>query len=60
MGRKYTHHLFLKHLVLQSKILEIPTIISGLTFLAAATSIPDAVSSMAVARKGRLTGGCVG
>ena len=34
---------------------KIPTIISGLTFLAAATSIPDAVSSMAVARKG---GGC--
>eukprot|EP00439_Symbiodinium_sp_Y106_P066383 s1784_g10.t2 len=31
----------------------IPTIISGLTFLAAATSIPDAVSSMAVARKGQ-------
>ena len=33
---------------------QIPTIISGLTFLAAATSIPDAVSSMAVARKGGL------
>ena len=39
---------------------QIPTIISGLTFLAAATSIPDAVSSMAVARKGALPvfGGC--
>lgn len=34
-------------------IIGIPTIISGLTFLAAATSIPDAVSSMAVARKGQ-------
>ncbi|CAE7174831.1 SLC24A1 [Symbiodinium pilosum] len=34
-------------------VIGIPTIISGLTFLAAATSIPDAVSSMAVARKGQ-------
>eukprot|EP00442_Polarella_glacialis_P003124 CAMPEP_0115083972 /NCGR_PEP_ID=MMETSP0227-20121206/20945_1 /TAXON_ID=89957 /ORGANISM="Polarella glacialis, Strain CCMP 1383" /LENGTH=520 /DNA_ID=CAMNT_0002472615 /DNA_START=147 /DNA_END=1706 /DNA_ORIENTATION=- len=33
-------------------VLRIPTIIMGLTFLAAGTSIPDAVSSMAVARKG--------
>ena len=32
--------------------LQIPTIVSSVTFLAAATSIPDAVSSMAVARKG--------
>ena len=32
---------------------KIPTIVSSVTFLAAATSIPDAVSSMAVARKGR-------
>ena len=31
---------------------QIPTIVSSVTFLAAATSIPDAVSSMAVARKG--------
>ncbi|CAE7272178.1 SLC24A2 [Symbiodinium pilosum] len=31
----------------------IPTIVSSVTFLAAATSIPDAVSSMAVARKGQ-------
>ena len=34
-------------------VLQIPTIVSSVTFLAAATSIPDAVSSMAVARKGR-------
>eukprot|EP00437_Effrenium_voratum_P043291 CAMPEP_0181470234 /NCGR_PEP_ID=MMETSP1110-20121109/38444_1 /TAXON_ID=174948 /ORGANISM="Symbiodinium sp., Strain CCMP421" /LENGTH=589 /DNA_ID=CAMNT_0023595195 /DNA_START=88 /DNA_END=1858 /DNA_ORIENTATION=- len=34
-------------------VIGVPTIISGLTFLAAATSIPDAVSSMAVARKGQ-------
>mmetsp|Transcript_35718 Transcript_35718/g.79956 ORF Transcript_35718/g.79956 Transcript_35718/m.79956 type:complete len:555 (+) Transcript_35718:111-1775(+) len=33
--------------------LGIPTIVSSVTFLAAATSIPDAVSSMAVARKGQ-------
>ena len=39
-------------LKLTSFCLKVPTIISGLTFLAAATSIPDAVSSMAVARKG--------
>jgi len=36
-----------------ASIIGVPTIISGLTFLAAATSIPDAVSSMAVARKGQ-------
>lgn len=36
-----------------ASVIGIPTIISGLTFLAAATSIPDAVSSMAVARKGQ-------
>ncbi|CAE7580926.1 Slc24a2 [Symbiodinium natans] len=34
-------------------VLGIPTIVSSVTFLAAATSIPDAVSSMAVARKGQ-------
>ncbi|CAE7580928.1 Slc24a2 [Symbiodinium natans] len=34
-------------------VVGIPTIVSSVTFLAAATSIPDAVSSMAVARKGQ-------
>lgn len=34
-------------------VLTIPIIVSSATFLAAATSIPDAVSSMAVARKGQ-------
>lgn len=34
-------------------VIGIPTIVSSVTFLAAATSIPDAVSSMAVARKGQ-------
>lgn len=36
-----------------AKVIGIPTIVSSVTFLAAATSIPDAVSSMAVARKGQ-------
>lgn len=36
-----------------AKVIRIPTIVSSVTFLAAATSIPDAVSSMAVARKGQ-------
>mmetsp|Transcript_64172 Transcript_64172/g.150630 ORF Transcript_64172/g.150630 Transcript_64172/m.150630 type:complete len:549 (-) Transcript_64172:39-1685(-) len=36
-----------------TEVLTIPTIVSSVTFLAAATSIPDAVSSMAVARKGQ-------
>eukprot|EP00440_Ansanella_granifera_P027273 gb/GFBE01029623.1/.p1 GENE.gb/GFBE01029623.1/~~gb/GFBE01029623.1/.p1 ORF type:complete len:577 (+),score=136.24 gb/GFBE01029623.1/:1-1731(+) len=34
-------------------VIGVPTIIMGLTVLAAGTSIPDAVSSMAVARKGQ-------
>lgn len=34
-------------------VIGIPTILMGLTVLAAGTSIPDAVSSMAVARKGQ-------
>mmetsp|Transcript_90654 Transcript_90654/g.216451 ORF Transcript_90654/g.216451 Transcript_90654/m.216451 type:complete len:546 (+) Transcript_90654:123-1760(+) len=36
-----------------ASVIGIPTIVSSVTFLAAATSIPDAVSSMAVARKGQ-------
>ena len=38
---------------MNSPCLQIPIIVSSATFLAAATSIPDAVSSMAVARKGQ-------
>eukprot|EP00931_Biecheleriopsis_adriatica_P050778 TRINITY_DN29424_c0_g1_i1.p1 TRINITY_DN29424_c0_g1~~TRINITY_DN29424_c0_g1_i1.p1 ORF type:complete len:572 (+),score=115.71 TRINITY_DN29424_c0_g1_i1:107-1822(+) len=34
-------------------VIGVPTILMGLTVLAAGTSIPDAVSSMAVARKGQ-------
>mmetsp|Transcript_20169 Transcript_20169/g.47086 ORF Transcript_20169/g.47086 Transcript_20169/m.47086 type:complete len:561 (+) Transcript_20169:136-1818(+) len=36
-----------------TRVVGIPTIVSSVTFLAAATSIPDAVSSMAVAKKGQ-------
>lgn len=45
----YQFHLFLGH------TLGIPDTVMGLTFVAAGVSVPDALSSLAVVKEGKLT-----